>query len=62
MTPSVEFATKVCIEAMNRGLLLIKTDRESIKIMPPLVITERVLLEGLDILEKCVGVTENELL
>lgn len=60
MTPTVDFASKVCVEAMNRGLLLIKTDRTSIKIMPPLVITEKALLEGLGMLEESIRAVENE--
>lgn len=59
MTPSVEFANKVCFEAMKRGLLLIKTDRTSIKIMPPLIISEKILLKGLNILKKSIGMIEN---
>lgn len=47
-------ASSVCYKAMNKGLLLVKTGRESIKIGPPLVITKSALLEGLDIVEKSI--------
>ena len=50
LTPTAQFATDVCFEAMRKGLLLIKTDKPSIKIAPPLTITEDVLLKGLRIL------------
>lgn len=54
MVPSTKFATTVCIEAMNRGLLLIKTDRPSIKIMPPLTIEIKNLKRGLEILKQSI--------
>ena len=50
LTGTSKFATDVCFEAMSRGLLLIKTDKPSIKIAPPLTIPEDVFCEGLDIL------------
>lgn len=53
ITPSKEYATKVWYKAMKKGLLLIKTDKESIKIAPPLIISKKNLLLGLQILEKC---------
>lgn len=42
-------ATKICYKAMEKGLLLVHTGRESIKIGPPLVIADEVLIEGLNI-------------
>ncbi|NNE69403.1 MAG: aspartate aminotransferase family protein [Rhodothermales bacterium] len=39
--------------AMQRGLLVVHTGRESIKIAPPLSITRAALDEGLDVLETC---------
>jgi len=35
---------------MQKGLLIVHTGRESIKIGPPLTITEDALLEGLEVL------------
>jgi len=47
-------ATKVCDLARRMGLLLVFTDRESVKLGPPLCITKQELLQGLDILERAV--------
>ena len=44
----------VCERAMQSGLLLIHTGRESIKIAPPLTITSEALEEGLDVLESII--------
>jgi 4-aminobutyrate aminotransferase-like enzyme len=46
-----EVADKVCNKCLKKGLLLVHTGRESIKIGPPLTITFDALKEGLDILE-----------
>ena len=48
-------ASKICEKAMQKGLLLVHTSRESIKIGPPLTITEKALIEGLDIIEECIN-------
>ncbi len=48
---SKEIADRVCQKAMENGLLVVRTGRESIKIGPPLVIEEKMLLRGLDKLE-----------
>lgn len=48
---AAELASRVCIKAMENGLVLVHTGRESIKIGPPLVIEESALLEGLEIFE-----------
>ena len=42
----------VAIDCLNEGLIIVHTGRESIKIGPPLIITEDALEEGLNILEK----------
>jgi 4-aminobutyrate aminotransferase-like enzyme len=60
MTPTVDLASKVCFKAMNKGLLVIKTDRDSIKIMPPLVISEKDLRIGVRILAESIVEAENE--
>jgi 4-aminobutyrate aminotransferase / (S)-3-amino-2-methylpropionate transaminase / 5-aminovalerate transaminase len=49
--PDTHTAGLVCKKAMEKGLLLVHTGRESIKIGPPLVITDEALLEGLAVLE-----------
>lgn len=47
---------------MQRGLLLVHTGRESIKLAPPLSITEDALLEGVEVLSECIADSINELL
>lgn len=44
----------ICEEAMRRGLLLVHTGRESIKVAPPLCITEEALDEGLAVLREVI--------
>jgi len=50
-TPTAELGTKVCEVACERGLLLIKTGKPSVKIAPPLSITQPILTKGLNILK-----------
>lgn len=52
--PDASFATRVCEKAMQKGLLLVYTGRESIKIGPPLTIPDDALNEGLDVFEECI--------
>ena len=40
---------------MQRGLLVVHTGRESIKLAPPLSITEEALLDGLGVLSQCIA-------
>jgi len=40
---------------MQRGLLVVNTGRESIKLAPPLCINEAALLEGLSVFEQSVN-------
>lgn len=47
-------ADKVILKAMKKGLLMVRTGRESIKIGPPLTITLSALIEGLKMLEASV--------
>lgn len=44
----------ICEEAMRRGLLLVHTGRESIKVAPPLCISEEALAEGLSVLREII--------
>jgi 4-aminobutyrate aminotransferase-like enzyme len=53
--PLSGLASEICQEAMRRGLLVVHTGRESIKIAPPLVIEEEALREGLEVLEQSVN-------
>ena len=52
--PDPLFASKICEKAMQKGLLLVHTGRESIKIGPPLTIPDDALLEGLVVLEETI--------
>ena len=57
MMPSVEEANRVVMECYKRGLLVVHTGRESVKIGPPLVISDEALNKGLDILEEVLNQT-----
>ncbi len=50
--PASELATRVCERAMEKGVLVVHTGRESIKLGPPLTIPDDALLEGLDAIEE----------
>ena len=47
-------ASIIAEKCYERGLLVVHTGRESIKLGPPLSITEEALLEGLEVLDSCV--------
>jgi 4-aminobutyrate aminotransferase-like enzyme len=44
------FASKIVLKCYEKGLLVVHTGRESIKLGPPLTIDDEALLEGLDII------------
>ena len=46
---------KVCIDCLQNGLIVVNTGRESIKIGPPLSITDSALREGLEVLDQSIG-------
>ena len=46
---------------MQKGLLIVHTGRESIKIGPPLIITNDALKEGIEVLEQSIFETINNL-
>lgn len=48
--PLSPLCDRICEEAMRRGLLLVHTGRESIKLAPPLCISEDALREGITVL------------
>jgi 4-aminobutyrate aminotransferase-like enzyme len=52
--PLSELCSTICQEAMRRGLLVVHTGRESIKLAPPLCINEAALLEGLEVLAESI--------
>ena len=47
-------ATEIAEECMRRGLLVVHTGRESVKLAPPLTISPSALSEGLDVLGEVV--------
>ena len=47
---------KVCFGAMQNGLLVVYTGRESIKIGPPLTISKKAIDEGLKVLEEQISI------
>jgi 4-aminobutyrate aminotransferase/(S)-3-amino-2-methylpropionate transaminase len=53
--PLSELCSNICQEAMRRGLLVVHTGRESIKLAPPLCINEEALLEGLEVLAESIA-------
>jgi 4-aminobutyrate aminotransferase-like enzyme len=53
-TPLSSLCDKITELCLERGLLVVHTGRESIKLAPPLVITEDALLEGLKVLEESI--------
>jgi len=55
--PDGIFPSRVCEKAMQKGLLVVHTGRESIKIGPPLTITEEALEEGIDVLAEAIEET-----
>jgi 4-aminobutyrate aminotransferase-like enzyme len=53
--PDGPFTSKVAELCMQKGLLVVHTGRESIKIGPPLTITDEALLEGVDVLGESIA-------
>jgi len=51
-SPDILLPTKVSERCMQKGLLVVHTGRESIKIGPPLTITDEALMEGLDVIDE----------
>ena len=48
-------ASRICERCMHEGVLFVHTGRESIKMGPPLTISDTALSEGLDVFEAVVG-------
>ena len=55
--PDDIFPSRVCEKAMQKGLLLVHTGRESIKIGPPLTIPDQALAEGIDVFDQAIAET-----
>jgi 4-aminobutyrate aminotransferase / (S)-3-amino-2-methylpropionate transaminase / 5-aminovalerate transaminase len=60
--PLSELCDLISEKAMQRGLLVVHTGRESIKLAPPLCINKDALLEGVEVLESCINDAIEELL
>ena len=58
--PDPDRASRICERAMQKGLLVVFTGRESIKIGPPLTIPDEALVEGLQVLENSLEEITNE--
>lgn len=54
LKPDGLFPSIVCEKAMRKGLLLVHTGRESIKLGPPLTIPDKALAEGIGVLEESI--------
>jgi len=59
-TESADFSEKVCFEAAENGLLLLRTGKPTIKIMPPLTIGIDVLSQGIEILLESIKKVNND--
>jgi len=53
--PDSPFTSRVAERCMQKGLLVVHTGRESIKIGPPLTITDAALLEGVQVLGESIA-------
>jgi 4-aminobutyrate aminotransferase-like enzyme len=54
------FASRVAERCMQKGLLVVHTGRESIKIGPPLTISDAALLEGVEVLAESIAECDSE--
>ena len=45
---------KICDECFSKGLIVIKTGREALKIAPPLTISKEALEEGIKVIKKSI--------
>lgn len=51
--PDSYLTSKIVHKCYERGLLVVHTGRESIKLGPPLTITDEALIEGVDVIAEC---------
>ena len=58
--PLSELCTAICEKLMQRGLLVVHTGRESIKLAPPLTITKDALTDGLNLINETIQDCINE--
>jgi len=52
--PLSKLCDRISEKAFQRGLLVVHTGRESIKLAPPLSISEEALMEGINVLASCI--------
>lgn len=50
----IVFPSKVAEKCMQKGLLVVHTGRESLKLAPPLTITEDAIIEGINVLDESI--------
>ena len=53
--PDTQITGQIAELCMRKGLLVVYTGRESIKIGPPLTISDDALLEGLEVLDEAIA-------
>ena len=52
--PNSEFVSRIAEKCMQKGLLVVHTGRESIKIGPPLIISDEALQEGVGVIRETI--------
>jgi 4-aminobutyrate aminotransferase / (S)-3-amino-2-methylpropionate transaminase / 5-aminovalerate transaminase len=52
--PLSDLCDKISEKSFQKGLLVVHTGRESIKLAPPLSITEEAMREGIEVLDQCI--------
>ncbi len=52
--PDTNFSSHISETCMRKGLLVVHTGRESIKMGPPLTISDAALLEGIDVIDEAI--------
>jgi 4-aminobutyrate aminotransferase-like enzyme len=58
--PDSALTSRIAERCMQKGLLVVHTGRESIKIGPPLTISDQALLEGIDVLGEAIAEVASE--
>ena len=53
-TQLTDLCNRIAEKAFQKGLLVVNTGRESIKLAPPLTINKEALLDGLEVLEESI--------
>jgi len=53
--PNTLLPSIISEKAMQKGLLVVHTGRESIKLAPPLTISDEALIEGINVLEESIS-------